>query len=56
MLLNHVHLYCISLLLLMEANVWHCATDSSTDDGLQLISATHPVPTQFHSQVMKCGQ
>ncbi|XP_021914496.1 RNA-binding protein 33-like isoform X2 [Zootermopsis nevadensis] len=35
---------------MMEANVWHCATDGSTDDSLQLVSATHPVPSQYHSQ------
>jgi hypothetical protein len=47
--------FCGSLLLLLEANMWHCATDGSTDNGLQLVSATHPVPTQYHSQVMNSG-
>lgn len=56
MLLDHMRFYCISLLLLMEANMWHCAADRSTDDGVQVMSATHPVPTQFHSQVMNCGK
>jgi hypothetical protein len=34
--------------------VWHCAAEVSADDGLQLVSATHPVPSQYHSQVMDC--
>jgi hypothetical protein len=35
--------------------MWHCATDGSTDDSLQLVSATCPVPAQYHSQVMTSG-
>ncbi|XP_069690658.1 RNA-binding protein 33-like isoform X2 [Periplaneta americana] len=34
----------------MMANMWHCAVDGSTDDGLQHVVATQPAPTQYHSQ------